>query len=270
MAYSRPSYRRRAPARKYQTGPRKSVYKRTVRAPRAAIASLDAKVRRITRSMAGLKSTIQYRVNGADTVVIGNAGGNSQFILPLSQYSQWSRIFGADADDESNHSALWRKSNIDFQIDAENERSNIDYTLYVVSLTKLGASELFTPSSGGLAGPLGITSLTNGTHYMTGGSAGMALLNRKYFNILHCKRLITGTGGAVAYETASLRKRWYVKMAHNGGKGHRLQNPKGDWKASVSPLVPNQNLYVLIFNNDSTIDTSVKFKMNCLHTVDIA
>jgi len=70
----------------------------------------------------------------------------------------------------------------------------------------------------------------------------MSLLNRKYFNIHLAKRLMTGSGGSVAYETQSLRKRMYLKMSHNGGKGHRLQNPKGDWKTSVSPLVPNQNL----------------------------
>lgn len=267
MAYSRPSYKRRAPARKYQT---KSVYKKTVRSTKGAIATLDAKVRRVVRNMAGLKSTIQYQMT-ENNAVIGNGGGDNVYIRPISQYSTWNRIFGTDADDESNHSALWKKTNFDFQIDAGTERNSIDYAFYIVSLTKLGFSELFTPSSGGLAGPLGITSLTINRHYVQGGgSTGMALLNRKYFNIHHCKRIITGSGGSVAYETASLRKRWYVKMAHNSGKGHRLQNPNGDWKASVSPLVPNQNMYILIFNNDSTIDASVKFKMLGVHTVDIA
>jgi hypothetical protein len=259
MAYARPTYKRRAPARKYQT---KSTYKK-----RATVSSLDAKVRKVVRSMAGLKSTVQYGL-GVNNEAIGNAGGSNIYIKPLSQYSGWTRIFGADADDESNHSAIWKKSNLDLEIDADLERNSIDYSFYIVSLTKLGFSELFTPSSGGLAGPLGITSLTPNRHFSQG-SAAMTLLNRKYFNILSAKRLITGTGGSVAYETASLRKRWYVKMAHNKGTGHRLQNPNGDWKASVSPLVPNQNMYILIFNNDSTVDASVKFRMTCIHTVDI-
>lgn len=268
MAYSRPTYRRRAPARKYQTKPR-SVYKKYVKAPRAAIATLDTKVRKLVRTMAGLKSTIQYS-DGTAPDVIGNAGGNNVYIKPLSVYSSWTRIFGADADDESNHSAIWRKSNLDMEIDAGTERNAIDYSVYIVSLTKLGASELFTPASGGLAGPLGITSLTNGTHFVQGSNRGMTLLNKKYFNILACKRLMTGSGGSVAYETSSLRKRMYIKLAHNGGKGHTLKNPKGDWKNQVSPLVPSQNMYILIFNNDSTVDDSVKFKLLAVHTVDIA
>lgn len=264
MAYARPTYRRRAPAAKYQT---KSVYKKTVRRPAAAIATLDAKVRKVVRSMAGLKSTVQYQATASNP--IGNVGGTNVYILPISQYSTWNRIFGTDADDESNHSAVWKKFNFDFQINSY-DRSDLDYTFYLVSLTKIGQSELFTPSTGGLAGPLGITTLgTN--HVVKGGTTGMAFLNKKYFNIHQCKRIITGSvGGSLATETVSLRKRWYLKMAHNKGAGHRLQNPKGDWKALPSPQAANQNMYVLIANNDSTVDQSAYFQMNAIHTVDIA
>ena len=275
MAYSRPTYKRRAPARKYQTAT-KSVYRKSVKKPAAAIATLDYKVRKVVNQMRGLNSTIQYAQGGAS--VIGNAGGTNVYIQGLSQYGTsqtgntlWNRVFGTDADDESNHSAVWKKTNIDCEIDADLERSNIDYTMFIVSLTKLGAAELFTPSSGGLAGPLGITSLTNGRHYQVNGSYGLAMLNRKYFNIKYVKRIMTGTGGAVAYETASLRKRMYIKLNHGtNGSGFRLQNANGDWRAQPSTQVAGQNLYILIFNNDSTLDASCRFKFNAIHTVDVA
>lgn len=275
MAYSRPTYKRRAPARKYQTSS-KSVYKKTVKKPAAAIATLDYKVRKVVNQMRGMASTIQYS-QGTQTT-IGNAAGTNVYIQGLSQYGTgqtgatlWSRIFGTDADDESNHSAIWKKTNIDCEIDADQERSNIDYTMYIVSLTKLGQAELFTPSSGGLAGPLGITSLTNGRHFVINGNYGMAMLNRKYFNIKYVKRIMTGTGGAVAYETASLRKRMYIKLPHGtNGAGFKLQNPNGDWRAQPSTQVAGQCLYFLIFNNDSTVDATVKFRFNAIHTVDVA
>ena len=273
MAYSRPTYKRRAPARKYQT---KSVYKKSVKAPRAAIATLDYKVRKVVNQMRGMASTIQYAQGGVSA--IGNVGGTNVYIQGLSQYGTaqtgntlWNRVFGTDADDESNHSAIWKKTNIDCEIDTDGEQNNIDYTMFIVSLTKLGASELFTPSTGGLAGPLGITSLTDGTHFQVNGSYGIAMLNRKYFNIKYVKRIITGTKNALAYETSSLRKRMYIKLNHGTkGSGFKLQNPKGDWRAQPSTKVAGQNLYVLIFNNDSTLDASVKFKFNAIHTVDVA
>lgn len=273
MAYARPTYKRRAPARKYQA---KSVYKKSVRKPTAAIATLDYKVRKVVNQMRGMASTVQYAQGGIST--IGNALGQNVYIQGLSQYgtgqtgnTEWKRIFGADPDDESNHSAIWKKTNIDCEIDSDVERSNIDYTMYIVSLTKLGAAELFTPSSGGLAGPLGITSLTNGRHFQVNGSYGIAMLNRKYFNIKYVKRIMTGSGGAVAYETASLRKRMYIKLTHGTkGEGFRLQNASGDWRAQPSTQVAGQCLYFLIFNNDSTADASVKFKFNAIHTVDVA
>jgi len=270
MAYTRPTYRRRAPARKYTKGPTRSIYTKKVKPARYALPALARQVATLKRKVSGTTSEIQYSGAVANQA-IGNAGGDNVFIYPVSQYSGWTRIFGTDADDESNHSALWKKSNFDFEIDAGTERNSIDYSFYLVSLTKLGQEELFTPSSGGLAGPLGITSLTNTVHFIQGNSArGMTLLNRKYFNIHHCRRIMTGSGGSVAYETQSLRKRWYFKMAHNGGKGHKLQNPKGDWKAIPSPQPANQNMYILIFNNDSTVDDSVKFKMLAVHSLQIA
>jgi len=258
----------RTPRRRAPAAPKRTWGATKPRTP--TVRTLAAKVAKISRTVKAVTSEITYSQSVSPSA-IGNAGGTNVFIQPLSVYANWTRIFGTDADDESNHSALWKKTVLDLQIDAGTERNSIDYAFYVVSLTKLGQEELFTPSSGGLAGPLGITSLTNATHFVQGGgSTGMALLNKKYFNIHHCRRIITGSGGSVAYETQSLRKRWMVKLYHNGGKGHRLQNPKGDWKAIPSPQPANQNLYILIFNNDSTADDSVKFKMLALNTLQVS
>ena len=273
MAYSRPTYKRRAPARKYQTRRTASVYKKTVKAPRYAVATLDRKVNTLVRTMRGLKSSIQYVQNG--NVPIGNIGGNSLLTIPISQYGlaspTWFRTFGADADDESNHSAIWKKSNIDCEFDEGTERANLDYVMYVVSLTKQGQAELFTPASGGLAGPAGITPPQDGVHFQSGAANfGLTMLNRKFFNIHVVKRFMTGSAGGVSYEMPSLRKRYYMKLNHNSGKGFTVTNPKGDWRAQPSPRVAGQNLYILIFSNDSTLDAAVQFKYNIIHSVDIA
>lgn len=246
----------------------KSIYKKTVKPARSALPALQRQVAALKRKVDGTVSTVQYQVNAANP--IGNVAGNNLYILPLSQYSGWNRIFGMDADDESNHTALWKKSNFDFEISANGERNNIDYSFYIVSLTKLGMEELFTQATGGLAGPLGITPPANGIHYTVGGTAGMAMLNLKYFNIHQAKRFVTGSPGSLATDTGDLVKRWYYKISHNGGKGHVLKNAKGDWKAIASPQLAAQNYYVMIISNDSTADASVQFRMLGLHILQIS
>lgn len=267
--YRSPVYRRRAPARKYPTRTTRSVYTKKVKPVRYALPALARQVAKIQRTVKAVTSEVQYGSNANNP--IGNVGGTNVYTLPLSQFSGWGRIFGTDADDESNHSALWKKSNFDFEIDTSGEADPIDYSMYIVTLTKLGMEELFTPASGGLAGPAGITPPVNGTHFVIGGTYGMAWLNRKYFNIIKSKRFITGAYGAPAADANTLRKRFYVKMSHNGGKGHVIKNPKGDWKAQPSPTVPAQNYYLLLFNNDSTVDgQSVQLRMNAIHTLQIS
>lgn len=254
-----------------QRKPRTYPPKRTwgAKAPRTpTVRKLAQQVAKISRTVKGTTSDVQYST--AFNNPIGNVAGNNVYIYPLSQYSNWTRIFGTDADDESNHKALWKKSAMDFQIMTNGERNFVDYAFYIVSLTRLGMEELFTPASGGLAGPLGITTLANGTHYVNNGIQGMVLLNKKYFNIHVCKRLRTGSPGNLATDTNDLTKRFYVSMKHNGGKGHLLQNPKGDWKAIPSPQLAGQNLYVLCFNNDSTVDTSVYLQMTGIHQLTIS
>jgi len=267
MAYSRPTYKRRAPARKYQTKS-KSVYKKVMKSTRSALPALARQVATLSKKVRGTTSEVQYSANAVNP--IGNVGGTNLYILPLSQFAGWSRTFGTDADDESNHRALWKKSNFEFKIETNGERANVDYTMYVVSLTRQGMEELFTPSSGGLAGPLGITPPQNTVHYSIGGTYGMSFLNRNYFNIHFCRRFITGTTGSTATDVQDLRKRWYYKLAHNGGKGHIIKNNKGDWKAQPSPQLAGQNYYVMIFNNDSTADQSVQFYLNAIHTLQIS
>lgn len=252
--------------RKPRTYPKRTWGSKAPRTP--TVRSLAQKVQKISKVVKSTTSDIVYGTSGSSP--IGNVAGNNVYIQPISQYSTWTRTFGTDADDESNHKALWKRTTIDCQINANGERAFLDYTFFVVSLTKLGMEELFTPATGGLAGPLGASGLTNGTHYYAGSTPGLTLVNKKYFNIHMCKRMRTGSPGSLATDTNDLSKRWMFKIAHNKGKGHLLQNAKGDWKAIPSPQLANQNYYFLIFNNDSTADTSVYFQYNGLHQLTIA
>jgi hypothetical protein len=232
-----------------------------------SLASKVGTLQRVVRQIKSTTSEVNYGTGGNQP--IGNVAGNNVYIFPISQYSTWTRIFGTDADDESNHSALWKKTEMDMKLFTNGERNQIDYSMFIVSLTKLGMEELFTQASGGLAGPLGITGLVNGTHYY-GNISGQVYLNKRYFNILRKKRLTTGSPGSLATDTPDLAPRFQTVINHNAGKGHTLRNAKGDWKAIPSPQLASQNLYILIFSNDSTADAGVFLQWTGLHTLQIA
>lgn len=262
MAYYRPRRYtpRRAPARPRRYG--SSVYRKTVKPYRQAVPALARTVQKLKRKVLAGDEVAQY--SSEISSAIGNLAGNNQFIYPISQFSRWNRTFGADATDEQNNQMLWRKTNIDMEFDNNGERNNIDYTMYIVSLTKMGQLELLNAASGTLNTPL-----VNGVHYQVNGTYGQAFLNRKYFNVVRCKRFVTGIYSGLTTEPQGLRKRFYFKFSHNKGRGFLVKNPSGDWKAKACPQIAGHNMFVIVFNNDSTTDTAVQLRANILHTIEM-
>lgn len=261
MAYFRPMYRRRAPARKYQTRPRSSVYKKVVKPARQAIPAMARTFNRLKRKVLSGDEVVQY--NDVINDPVGNLAGNNAYYRPLAQFGSWVRCFGTDSSDETVQQAVWRKTNIDLEIQARDEYAAIDYSIYIVQLTKIGAATLLNYATGSLNGPL-----VSGTHYVTGGTAGQVFLNPKFFKVLKAKRLMTGSNH-LPFETASLRKRFYMKFAWNKGKGKYIKNPAGDWKSTPCPVSYANNPFILCFNNDSTADASVYLRAAILHTIEV-
>lgn len=223
---------------------------------------LARQVRSLRLAQRTEKSTLYYRNSAFAT--IGNAAADSIYVFPFFLYSSWTRIFGTDADDETQKWGCIKKTNIDLMFNTDNERAAVDYTIFVVQLTKFGHEELYDRVTGTLT-----TALSNNVHFSRAGTNGMAFLSRRYFKILAVKRWASGTAGSLPTETISLRKRMYMKFNYNKGKGIMVTNPNGDWRNGLSPLAPNTNTYLMVFNNDSTVDASVKLAINALHTVQV-
>lgn len=225
------------------------------------VSKLAVAVKKLKRDMVTQKRTIYYRNSAYDS--IGNATSNNIYTFPLFAYGSWTRVFGTDADDEGGKIALIKKSNLDIAFDTNGERAALDYTMFVVQLTRAGHEALFSSATGGLA------ALTDTIHYSRAGTNGMAFLSKRFFNILACRRIQTGASGSLPTETISLRRRIYMKFNYNKGKGLLVQNPSGDWKTGASPQAPNTNTYIIVFNNDSTVDSAAKIAINALHTVQV-
>lgn len=236
-------------------------YRKRTSKKTTSMSQLARKVNKLARDMVTQKRVIYYR--NSDYASIGNAASNGVYVFPFFAYGGWTRVFGTDADDEGGKIALIKKSNLDVLLETNGERAAVDYTLFVVQLTRAGHEALFSPGTGGLA------TLTDTIHFSRAGTNGMAFLSKRFFNILAVKRWVSGSTGSLPTETISLRKRMYMKFNYNKGKGILVQNPSGDWRTGVSPQAPNTNTYLLCFNNDSTVDSNVKIGINALHTVNV-
>lgn len=265
-SYARRSYGTQTRRVRKPSYTRRSVFARTVRSGKGAVASLQNQITRLTRKVNVTRDTVQYKATCDD--VIGSLTGVSQYNYPLMKFSYWNRVFGADADDETPNDCRIMKTNIDCEIDNNGERNNIDYAMYIVSLTKYGQQELLNPATGTLTGPLGLD-----VHYTrrsdSSSDAGFVFLNKKYFNVIKVKRFITGIYSGLTTEPQGLRKRMYFRFNWNKGKGILHKNPSGNWKAKPCPQVASGNVFMFIFNNDNTADAAVRFKMTALHTVEV-
>lgn len=246
------AFRKSYGTRKYT--PRKrstAVYKKVAKPTRQAIPALARKVTQLSKAITPLKRNIIH-YNKALDLGIGNATGDNVFTVPLMNYSTWTRQFGADADDESGKSALVKRNYVSWEINTNGERNSLDYSIFVVSLKK-NATDLLNLTTGD------ITGLTLNQHFVRGQNQGQGIfLNPNFFNIHYYKRWISGTIGSLSTDTPDLRKifSWSMK------KPVTVTNPRGDWKANNFPREVSKNYYLMIFNNDSTVDSAARCYFN--------
>lgn len=184
------------------------------------------------------------------------------YIYPLNFYQGMTPIFGVSADDLEANKIIHKSAGLDMRVTLENpvnnEESTIGFTAFLVSL-KDDIGTVFNPGTGGL------TLTSNVTHYI---NQGMAMLNKKMFNIHRVKRFhLTNYNTALTASAAQTQYgtdcRWYWKVALN----KTIQNPQGNWKSLSSALDPSKQYYVLIFNDNAVIDLeSPTFTASAVHT----
>jgi len=189
------------------------------------------------------------------------AGTPSYASYNLMQFSNWTRVFGTDADDEVNKNCLIRSCVARTWL-ATNEPDARQYSTWVVQLKDNGSELLINNATVGTPGNLG--PLVSGTHYVNTGSE--VLLNLKYFKVLYHRarhtgifpsdKAAVGTAGAVQnISTVGEDMNQLGRFKINLGRGIRVSNPSGDWKAGLYPKDPSQNYFYLCFwSGDSSLD----------------
>lgn len=182
--------------------------------------------------------------------------------IPLSNYSAWQDIFGSSSNDDTANKMIHKSFGMDCYLSLENtvnEPDTTQFTIFLVTL-KDNIGSAYSPASSAL-------SLTPNTHYSISG--GMVLLNKKVFTIHKViRKVLTNHGTSLANPSAQTQSgtdyRFYIKHRAN----HLVTNPTGDWKSMGGSPDASKAMYLLIFNDNSTLDLqNPKFTYNVVHTV---
>lgn len=248
-------YRRRYRPRRRVA--RKGGVKAMARPKKTAIQKLATAVRTLQRKNRSEAEYLNFSYGVEPTGMESPA-----YIYPLNFYQGMTPIFGVSADDLEANKIIHKSAGLDMRVTLENpvnnEENTIGFTAFLVSL-KDDIGAVFNPGTGGL------TLVANQTHYI---NQGMAMLNKKMFNIHRVKRFhLTNHGTPLAQSAAQTQYgtdcRWYWKVSLN----KTIQNPQGNWKSLNSALDPSKQYYVLIFNDNSIVDLeSPTVSVSAVHT----
>lgn len=219
------------------------------------VQALAKAVSRIQRSM---RTQCEY-LNYSQSDVFNVVGDCS--VINFSNFYTMTDCFGSTANDAAQNKIIHKSVGIDCYLTLENtlnEPDTTQFTIFLVSLKDVIGSS-FNPSTGNLA-------ISNGLHYVVRG--GLVLLNKKCFKIHKTKRVVlsnhgTALSGPSAQTQAGTDTRFYWKARPNA----TIVNPYGDWKSLTSAQDSSKQLYMLVFNDNSSADLqSPKFQFNAVHT----
>jgi len=244
----------------------KSKYRRRY-ARKGRVARLAKGKTTAVQALAKSVRSLQRQVRGATPIMnysqIVNTGATADFLqIKLSNYANWSRVFGTDANDDTGNTMRHLAMGIDTYITLENTLNEPDTTQFTCFLVSL-KDEI----GGNMSQATGDLTLVSNLHYTIRG--GLVMLNKKCFNIHKVKRFVLSNHGAsLAVSSAQTQygvdRRFYWKI-----KPHKLiKHPYGDWKTSPCATDLSDNFYMLIFNDNSALDLqNPNVQINVVHTV---
>lgn len=178
---------------------------------------------------------------------------NDYAYINIFNYNNCRSIFGTVGGDYSVCNK-WRyvNSKMDLIFDMGNEYTNIDYSLFIVSI-KDSANTLYDKTTG-------VITLSDGIHYASNdvvSNAGQTILNPRMFNIHWQKRLLLGNNGySPATSTATLGQGMGIvrRYSYTLKIDKVIQNVSGNVSSLVVSQDPSQAYYLLIFNNNASTD----------------
>lgn len=177
----------------------------------------------------------------------------------LDKFTSLTPAFGMNLSDGFKDKIINYSDQLRVNVDLANgilsEEDKINVHMFLVSLTdEIGSA--FNASTG-------VLTLTAGTHYYT--NAGLFVLNQKCFKIHSSKRFfldnhgiaLTTSTGQTQYGT-NIGLDFYIK------RKQLVKTSGGDWISTLCPPDASKNCFLLIFNDNSTVDAEYP-SLNLVH-----
>lgn len=183
------------------------------------------------------------------------------------------RIFGTAVEDEAVRTAHFRSFKLQNYVSIINGVQDdaiqpTSFTYFLVKLTKKG-SFLLDEATGELK------PLVSGTHWVsnstfgTTGIGGNTMLNKQFFKILRYKKFVLGNqnqalvNGGVQSQYGTDR-RWddRVKLDFD------VTNPSGNWAANLMPQNPQNNVFCLLFMDNTSLTRQNRWTGNMVISCD--
>jgi len=244
MAYGSRTYSRtRGRKKTASTSNAKIRYKRpTASTQKNQILAINQKVNSLSRVVRGNTYKCMFMYNAT-----GNLG--QPFTMwPLCMPSQWSGVFSA-GEEEAGASFHGLNYKIDYRISSHTEPSPINCTVFLLSPKN---QKVVNECGGGAADAC--QTLVSGRDYTL--YDGMALVNKKRWNIHYYKRVTTQPISSVAPSGATILSDLRPNRYSFSRKSNlNIDSRTGNWYDVNSwDLKPNQRLHMVAFNNNIGID----------------
>lgn len=106
------------------------------------MAAVKSSIQALKRRVSTNASTVFYNVR--TEVYPSTVGGNAANYINLTTFSNWNRVFGTDADDESGKSCRIKQLKIDYHCRAFQEKDNVTLRMVCFRLKEEASADITT------------------------------------------------------------------------------------------------------------------------------
>lgn len=231
----------------------RKTFRKSARKPATTLATLKKDIAVLKKKTALVMTREQFRTSDETDVIAPYAS------LILTNYSSWARLWPSTSTVPATvkPDMFHRYTIIDNHVTHDainNEEQEVVYTYFIFKCRDAG---------GVLPTSLGVPSLTNNVDYSL--VQGQAYLNLNKYKILYMKRftLTGGDGADMQADRSSIRFSAKIKVMN------KVSNTDGSWNQLTESPDPSDNIYHVLFNDNSSTDLeNPRWRWSALHSVD--
>lgn len=242
----RKSYRRRS--------------RRTTGSQRLMLSKKTTSVAKLARDIRMLKAkqkvSLTHAAYGQQS---GTDMGDPYTATIISNFVNWDTLWPSTvtSSHQTRSKMKWKSTICDVNITLDNinnEEGEVQFTAFLISPKNARGQVALSGS---------VPTLVADQDYYS--YAGKTFLNLNSWKIHSMKRFTLTGGDGADMQTGSIFKRFRLKAYH---KGRIVENPDGSWKSLSRPGEPSDDLFLVVFNNNSVGDLeNPRWDYNVLHTV---